>query len=450
VAGPERTRALPSLADALHEPMTAGADRASGRRLAIRAGAALGAVLAALLVWSAMAPLSGAVIATGVVKAELNRKTVQHQEGGIVRAILVRDGQRVRAGEPLLVVGDVRTDAAHDLLQDQRLAELIRQARLVAELKMAAGFELPQGLAGKPNADDYLSREHALFEARRRTLLEQVESFRLQSQETEAQVQALTSQIAVTEHGAALAREELELNRKLLQDGFVQRARLLALERAVVDYDSQTGEQRSERALARQRLAELRSRVVQARNQYQQQAATELKETVARLSEIDERLRPSRDQVERQYVRSPVDGVVMSLRPASVGAAIGPREPLLDVVPVQEPLVVEAHVRPEDIDYVRAGAPAEVRLTAYEYRTMPTLPARILSVSADRLVDPASGTAWFSVLLQVDAAELTRFPGVRMQAGMPAEVFVTTAPRSLFSYLLVPLLNFSQRGLREP
>jgi HlyD family type I secretion membrane fusion protein len=349
-----------------------------------------------------------------------------------------------------VVSGDVRTDATLDLQQDQRVAELLHEARLVAELKLGSEF-LPSAALTKMNgATEYVARERALFLARRRSLNEQVDSFDMQTRETERQVNELSEQIKSIELGTMSAREELEINRNLVEQGFVQRTRILALERAVADYESRAGERKSERALARQRLADLRSRIAQARNQYQQQAATELKDTVARLRELDERLRPAQDQAERQFVRSPVDGTVMSLRVAAVGVSVGPREAILDVVPAQERLVVEARIRPEDIDNVQNGALAEVRLTAYEYRTMPMLSARVISVSADRVDDPRSASAWFNVLLDVDTAQLEKFPGTRMQAGMPAEVYVTTPPRSLFDYLARPLLIFSRRGMREP
>ena len=263
-------------------------------------------------------------------------------------------------------------------------------------------------------------------------------------------MRALSAQIESTARGAALAREELEMNRDLLRDGFVQRTRILSLERAVSDYEGRSGEQTSELALARQRLADLRLRGVQARNQYQQQAAAELKDTTTRLREIGEQLRPARDMVERQYVRSPVDGEVMSLNVAAVGAVVAPREPILEVVPAQERLIVEAQVAVEDIEHVHAGGVAEVRLSAYEYRSMPMLAARVQAVSADRVEDPRTGQAWFHVLIEVDAAELAEYPGARMQAGMPAEVYLATPPRSLFDYLIRPLLAFSARGLREP
>ncbi len=452
MARTDTPRSFTSLTDALRAPMAPGTDeRADYARLARRAALVLAVALAIMFIWSATAPLSGAVVASGIVKTELNRKTVQHLEGGIVREIMVREGQRVRKGDPLLVIGDVRTDATLDLQRDQKVAELIREARLMAEFKLAAEFVLPAALARMPGATEYLAREQALFLARRRMLLEQVDSYEIQTRETERQVKELSAQIESVQRATASAREELEINRDLVQQGFIQRTRILALERSVADYESLSAERRSERALASQRLADLRSRIAQARNQYQQQAATELKDAVTQLRELEEKLRPANDQVERQYVRSPVDGTVMGLRVAAVGAAVGPREAILDVVPAQERLVVEVRVRPEDIDYVQAGMPGEVRLTAYEYRTMPMLPARVLTVSADRLEDSrAGGSAWFNVMMEVDAAELAQFPGARMQTGMPAEAYLTTPPRSLFDYLLRPLANYARRGMREP
>lgn len=438
------------LTQVLGRPLDDGTERTTLQRLRRRVGAAVLAVAAVVVAWSLLAPLSGAVIAQGFVKTELNRKTVQHQEGGIVREILVREGQRVRAGDPLLVVGDVRSNALLDLYQAQWVSESVRQARLSAELAIAPGFGLPQGVADNAQARDYLAREQALFQARRRTLVEQLALLETQVEATQAQVRALSEQVASTAQGAALAREELDLNRSLARDGFVQRARLLPLERAVTDYDSRSGEQSSELALARQRLAELSLRATQARNQYQQQAAAELKDSTTRLREIEEQLRPARDLVERQYVRAPVDGEVMSMQVAAVGAVVGPREPLLEVVPAQEALVVEARVSVADIEHVQPGGAAEVRLTAYEYRSMPMLAARVTAVSADRIEDPRTGQTWFRTLVEVDTRELQAYPDARMQPGMPAEVFVSTPGRTLLQYVLQPLRAFASRGMREP
>ena len=409
------------------------------------------AILAALIAfWSAMAPLSGAVVATGQVKVELNRKTVQHQEGGIVREILVRDGQHVRAGQALVMVGDVRSDAELSLLQDQLQAARMRSARAEAEAALKTHFALPAGAAGQAGAAEHMAREQSLFTARRRTLDEQVAALGKQIREAHAQAAALETQIGATENSARLSADELEMNNKLVREGFITRTRLLGLQRDASDYVARVGEYRSELALSRQRVGELEARIAQARNQYQQQAADELKESSAKERELAERLRPSQDQVERQTVRSPVDGEVMSMRVTAVGEVIGPREAILDVVPEHEKLVVEARIAPQDIDHVHKDSPAEVRLNAFDTRTVPLLPARVLFISADRITQPETRESWFVATVEVDAASLKNYPQIRLQAGMPAEVFVTTPERTLFEYLTKPLSLFSSRAMREP
>ncbi len=390
--------------------------------------------------WSMTAPLSGAVIAPAQLKVELNRKTVQHQEGGIVREILVRDGQKVRAGEPLVVVGDVRSDSTLKLLQDQLGAERIREARAAAEAALATHFDAP--------AD---SRERALFVTRRRILDEQITSLQAQIREAESQAAALKAQIEATETSTRLSAEELEINERLAQQGFVHRTRILALQRTEADYRARVGEFRSELAAARQRIADMRARIAQARNLYQSQAADELRDASAKVRDLEERLRPSQDQVERQIVRSPVDGEVMALRVTALGAVIGPREPILDVVPGQEKLVVEARIRPQDIDHVRKDARAEVRLVnAFDSRTAPLLVGKVAFVSADRIKFADSPESWFAATVEIDPAEITRHPGLRLQAGMPAELYVTTPARTLVAYLARPLEVFASRAMREP
>ncbi|HET7362363.1 MAG TPA: HlyD family type I secretion periplasmic adaptor subunit [Burkholderiales bacterium] len=403
------------------------------------------AVVAALAgSWLALAPLSGAIVAPAQIKVELNRKTVQHQEGGIVREILVRDGQQVRAGDPLVVVGDLRSSAEFSMLQDRLQAELVRKARAAAEAALAPRFTPPHG------AGEHASREQALFAARRRTLDEQVASLQAQIRDGHAQASALEGQIAANEASARLSVEEIEINEKLARQGFVNRTRMLALERGAADYRSRIAEAQSDLAAARQRSGELQARIAQARNQYQSQAADELKDASARIRELEERLRPSRDQVERQLVRSPVDGEVMAMRVSAVGEAIGPREPILDVVPAREKLVIEARIRPEDIDHVRKGSPAEVRLAAFDTRSTPLLPGTVVFVSADRVSAPSGSESWFVATVELDAAALRDHPQLRLQAGMPAELFVKTSERTLFEYLARPVAIFASRAMREP
>ncbi|MFL6816637.1 MAG: HlyD family type I secretion periplasmic adaptor subunit [Bradyrhizobium sp.] len=410
----------------------------------------LALVAGSIAFWAASAPLSGAVVANGQLKVELNRKTVQHQEGGIVREILVRDGQRVLAGQPLVVIGDVRSDSELKVLQDQLRGARIRMSRAEAEAALQLHFKVPSDLLGLPEAAGDLAREQAFFIARRRTLDEQTTALERQISEAHTQVAALSTQIAATENSAGFATEELEINDKLVREGFISRARMLQLQRSASDYTAKVAEYSSELALARQRAGELEARIAQARNQYQQQAADEFKEASTKARELGERLRPSQDQVERQIVRSPVDGEIMSMHVSAVGEVLGPRQPILDVVPEKEKLVVEARIHPQDINHVHKDAPAEVRFSAFDARTVPLLPARVLFISPDRVTQPETNESWFVATIEVDAASLKNYPQIQLHAGMPAELFVTTPDRTLFQYLTKPLSLFAGRAMREP
>jgi HlyD family type I secretion membrane fusion protein len=404
-----------------------------------------------LTVWAAAAPLAGAVVAPAQVKVQTKRKTVQHQEGGIVRAILVQDGQRVQAGDALLVIGDLRQDAELNLLQDQWRAARARAVRAEAESRLQPRFEAPDDLRRDSAAAEHVAREAAVFAARRQALDEQSALLQRQIEQVQAQVAALESQIDATRVSGTLSNEELALNEELAHQGFVNRARLITLQRTAADYKSRLGEVGSELALARQRIAELRSRQAQLRLSYQNQGTDDWKDAAAHVREFEQRLLPSKDQIERQTVRAPVDGEVMSLRVAAPGAVVAPREALLDLVPQHDKLVVDARIAPQDIEHVRVGGGAEVRLISADARRTPLLPATVTFVSADRVTQPDSGAAWFDATVEVDTQVLERQqPAMRLLAGMPAELYVTTGERTLLQYLIKPLRTFSQRAMREP
>jgi HlyD family type I secretion membrane fusion protein len=405
----------------------------------------VGVITVLLVAWMTFAPLSGAVVAPAEIKVDLNRKTVQHQEGGIVREVMVRDGQKVRAGEALMVIGDLRGTAELNLLQDELRAEHVRMARATAEAAMAERFE-----ASKDEDVSAAARESALFVARRRTLDEQLVALEAQLQGAQSQLAALQSQISASDESAGLSRDELAMNERLVGQGYVQGAHILQLKRAEADYRSKTAESQSNLGLALQRRADLKERMAQVRNQYRQQAVDELKAATAKSQELQERLQPSLDQVERQVVRSPVDGEVMSMRVSGVGEVIAPRAPLLDVVPSNARLVVEARIRPQDINHVRKDAAAEVRLTSFDARTTPLLKGNVTFVSGDRVTTAEGRESYFTATVEVDAAVLNGHPGIRLQPGMPAELYVITGKRSLFQYLLRPVAAFAFRAMREP
>jgi HlyD family type I secretion membrane fusion protein len=437
----------PTLAAGLDRSTPDGEQRSMHRRL--RRAVVVPALVATglLAAWSAMAPLAGAVIAAGQVQAEFGRKLVQHQEGGLLRELLVRPGQRVQRGDALLVVGDLRQDAAVELLERQRDAERLRAARASAELAMAAAVDWPAG--ARASAADTALREQQLFDTRRSALQERIASLQAQQAQLRTQADALDDQAASARSAAELARAELDSHRELLAGGFIQKTRLMAMERALADAQGRAAAVRGQAAEARSQLAALTHAVVQARAEYRRQAADELKQAGARLGELDGRLRPGVDMLERQTVRAPVDGVVMALRVSAPGTAIGPRETLLEIAPSDETLLVETRIEPRDIEHVRAGGAAELRLAAYDSRRAPLLPATVRSVSPDALAE-ADGRPSYRAQVEVAPGELANRPELRLQAGMPVEVFITTPSRSLLEYLLEPLRLSARRAMREP
>jgi HlyD family type I secretion membrane fusion protein len=433
--------------------VTGDLDLATDPGRIVRAGLLVIAIgTASLGAWAAFAPLSGAVIAPGFVKVDLNRKVVQHQEGGTVRAIRVRDGDRVQQGQELLVLEDVRIDAQFDLLRTQLDAERAKAARLEAERRYAAKPLFPAELLKRSDEKvvETLARESGLFKARRDAIESQVALLQRQIVESREEAAALAMQLAAEERALKLQKEELAANERLLAQGYVQKTRLLTLQRAVAEYEARHGERRAELSKARQRASELELRILSMRNAYAQSAADELKETTARIFDLEDRIRPSRDAAERQKISAPIAGEVVGLRVFGSGAVIGPREVLMEIVPEDKRLIVEARIRPEDINHVRSGSPADIRLTAYKQRTTPLVQGSVAYVSGDRLVDVQTGAPYYVVQINVPPQALADAGNLRLQAGMPAEVFIRTDERSALDYVLAPVTDYFRRGMREP
>ncbi len=415
----------------------------SGSLIVLAGASALGA-------WGALAPLTGAVVAPGVVKVDLNRKVVQHQEGGIVREIHVRDGDHVTAGQELIRLDDVSVDAQLDLLRTQLDAERAKAARLEAERAYAGKPSFPRDLVRRrsdPKIEELLAKESGLFRARREALDTQIAVLHRQIGETSAEEKALAVQLEAEERALKLQKDELGANQRLLEKGFVQKTRILTLQRAVAEYEASYGQHQAQASQARQRATELELRILSLRNQYTQTAADELKDTTARLFDLQEKIRPSKDAADRQRITAPIAGEIVNLRVFTAGSVIGPREVLMEIVPSLQNLIVEAHIRPEDINHVQKGSPAEIRLTAYKQRTTPLVNGVVSYVSGDRLVDEQNKAAYYTVHIEVDRKSLG---DLSMTAGMPAEVYVRTDRRTVFDYLFAPVTQYLRRAMREP
>ena len=414
-------------------------------------------VIAALVVgagiWMVITPLSGAAIAQGSIKVDMNRKTLQHQEGGIVKEILVRNGTRVEVGQTLLVINDVRVDANYDLLITQLDSELAKAARLSSESTLEDAVAYPEDLLTREEdvrVKELMRRENAVFATRRQMLDGQIKLLKEQIVESQREAAALRQQVEAEKRAVKWQQEELEANQQLADKGFMNKTKLLALQRGVAEYEARLGEHQAAFAQARQRSGDFELRIASLRNNYVKEAADELKDATAKMYDLRERLRPSLDASQRQRVVAPVAGDVVDLRITTVGAVVGPREPLLDIVPDNPELVVEARVRPEDITYVKVGGDADVRLSAFKQRVTPTVAGKVTYVSADSLTDTKSGATYYLANVKLTAESLQEAGDLKLQAGMPAEVFVKTPARTPLQYMLDPISGFLQRSFREP
>jgi membrane fusion protein, epimerase transport system len=413
----------------------------------------LAAVCAAFAAWGAFAPLSGAVVAPGVVIVDAYRKAVQHLEGGIVREIRVRPGQRVAKGDVLILLEDVQQSAAVGTLSDQLATELARGARLTAEREQRAAIAWPDDFAKRRSElriAEILRDEQSLFDARRKLLTSQVGQLEAQIRQVEEEIAGLTAQIKSAEESLRYLRDEMRMNEKLHKEGYVQETRMLAFKRAIAEKEEKRGEYVASIAQAKQRSSELRLRIISLHDSYVREATEQRKEAGARVLELRERMRPNEDALGRRTIRAPIAGEVVNLKVHAMGAVITPGETLMEIVP-DERLVAEARIQPQDIAQVRRGGEAHVQLSAFKQRTTPLVAGKVIYISGDALTESVNGMPmlYFVAHVEVDAKSLVAAGDLSLSPGMPVVVFIKTRERSALDYITEPVTDSLRRAMRE-
>lgn len=400
-------------------------------------------------IWLALAPLQGAVIVMAQAKVDENRKAVQHNEGGIVREILVRDGDVVSEGQPLMVLRDPQAEALVSVTQMALDAELARHARLEAEM-IGGTPRYPANLTQQRDdavPAEMMRRETALFEERRRALAAQIALLDSQAAKTDQEVSALTAQMQAERVAVELAEEELRSFAALSDQKFVSTNRLITQKRVIADYRSREEERRADIARALRQRDELRLRAVSLRSDMVRQAAEEAKVSTTRIMELQDRLRPASDVLDRLTIRSPVAGRVLNLQVHTAGSSITPRATLMEIVPQSGPLVLEGRANVDAIKELFVGQPADIRLTALPHRTTPLLPGTLTYISPDALTDQ-NGATFYQVRITPDHIANGTGP-TDLQPGMTAEVFIQTRRRTALDYLLQPITDGMMRAFRE-
>lgn len=401
--------------------------------------------------WASFAPLSGAVIADGKIKITTNRKTVQHLEGGIVKEILVKDGARVKQGQPLIVLEDTRNSAELNILRDQRDALLAKEARLFAEKTLANRINFPATLleSSTPLIKELINREVAIFNSKRKMLNDQISLLRTELSHAKEAANSYQSQLTAIEENIKYKEEQLSMRESLHQKNFVGKADVLNFRQSLTDKKELFGAQSADFNNTKARIAELELRIIDTKNRYIQEADSESKDVNQQLTEVAERIRPAEDMLKRRVIVAPIDGQVISLKVTTLGGVVPPGQPIMDIVPVSDDLVIEVRVKNTDIDTVYPGQKAEVQLNAYNQRTTPMVAGEVLFVAGDAVEDQQNNQLYYPAHVQIDKDAFKNLRHVKIEPGMPATAFIRTQQRTFMEYLLSPVTQRFRHTFKE-
>lgn len=404
------------------------------------------------LSWACLAPLDGGAIASGIISHNGSNQTLQHLEGGIIGRLHVRDGDVVKAGQPLLVLESVQQRAGYDLLQQDYRSLSASRARLEAEKSGTETLVFPPDIA---NATDARTREivadqRHLFATRTQIHQTQQRVSKQRIAELNEQILGYRAQVDSASSQLSLVADEIVGKRQLYEKQLLPKPELRRLERTQAEIRGRRGEYGAAIASTRQQIGEAELQLLALDAQRSDQIAAQLDETRIRLSEVTQKLQASEDVLKRTTIRAPVGGRVHDLRFKTEGGVVQGGQPILDIVPAEDSLIVEARIAPNDIDIVRAGLPAFVHLTAYSSRGTPKVAGKVKSVSADRLTDDTTKQSYYLVKVEVTKGEIEHLvTKVELVPGMPAEIMIVTDRRTLMEYLLEPLTSAWRRSFRE-
>ena len=411
------------------------------------------AFVVTFLGWTLFARLDSAVIAPGVIVADSHRKVVQHLEGGILRELLVREGQTVEAGQPVALLDSTQADAQLGQLVGQLDGTQARLARLLAEQRLERQLTMPPELERRAGIDavlaETLATQGRLFAARWRQHESALGMLRQRVAGLREEIGAAEAQIAATQRRVALLEDELRGAEDLLGKGFERRPRILQLQRDVAELRGKLGELRGIVARGREAIAGAQIEMANLADQRAVEIGKEIQDARVLEADLTDRIRAVRDVRQRREVVSPQQGVVVDIRTVTPGGVIGPGQPLMDIVPIDDELIVETRVATGDIDTVREGLPAQVRLSAYKRTIAPLVEGTLFYVAADMMQDPRSGERYFVARVRLDRDSLASQGNLRVAPGMPAEVMIVTGERRAIDYFAAPFAERLRRSMRE-
>jgi HlyD family secretion protein len=402
--------------------------------------------------WSAYAPLESAAVGPGTVESESSRKTVQHLEGGIIGKILVKDGDEVTAGQVLIRLDDTKPRTTLEALQGQLWDAHAREARLIAERDGQPTIVFPPALTSlagsNPAVAQVIAGQQKIFETRRSLLQSKTDVIKQRIAQVREEIVGLQAQEASARRRVSLANEEMSGIKTLLEKGLERKPRKLQLDRDIAEMEGKRGEMQAQIARANQTIAESEVSILSQQNDTQNEVANDLRDTQKKIHELSEQIQAARDVLARIEVKAPQDGVVTDMKVHTIGGVIQQGEPLMDLVPKEDKLIVKVQVKPEDINVVHPGLDAHVRFTPYKQRRTPPIEGKVIYVSADKLTDKKTNASYYEAKIRMDEEKLAQ-EKVELVPGMPAESMIKTGESTVAMYALSPVLDGFYRAFRE-
>jgi len=402
--------------------------------------------------WAGSTELSGAVVASGVLVVDTNVKKVQHPTGGVVKELLVRDGNRVAAGDVVVRLDETVTRANLAIVVKSLDELAARQARLEAERDDRDKISFPDNLVRRSNEPDVAlvtSSEQKLFEFRRTARIGQKSQLNERIAQLNEEIGGLVGQASAKKQETELINQELKGVRELWAKNLIQISRLISLEREAVRLDGDRNHLISSAAQAKGKITETELQIIQIDQDLRSEVSKELREIQAKNAELVERKVAAEDQLSRIDIRAPQDGIVHQLGVHTVGGVITASETLMVVVPEEDELTVEVKLLPHDIDQIRFGQKTVLRFSAFNQRVTPEINGEVQRISADITQDQKTGANYYLVRISIPLKEIVRLGNLRLVPGMPVDAFIETEPRTIFSYLVKPLRDQIAKTFRE-
>ncbi|MFI3220106.1 MAG: HlyD family type I secretion periplasmic adaptor subunit [Methylococcales bacterium] len=405
-------------------------------------------------VWSYFAPLGSAVLAPGSVTVEGYRKTVQHLEGGIVKALHVRDGDNVEKGQVLVELDDTSSKAQLETLRGQLFSDLAREARLIAERDGKALITYPDDLkkvSSEPRIQENIHVQDQSFAVRKQSRNGEIAILKEQRQQLLAKIEGIKAQMTSRVTLSYSLNKELTDFRAMLKEGYIEKQKVAELERRLAESEGDKGDFIANIATAQTQISEISLKILQIDKDFQREVVEELSKVQTEISELREKTQWLTDTVQRTIIKSPDAGMILGLTVHTIGAVIPPGGHLLDIVPQQEKLIVEAQISPIDIDRIHIGQQTEIRFSAFKSAKTLKINGKLITISADRLSDEKNQSSFYLGRVEVDKEGLEdlRKNDLVLVPGMPAEVLINTGDRTFFQYLMKPLSNIFARSFNE-